>query len=219
MEITQNRLSFFLAFLTSFFLILSFPQYDLSFLAWIALIPLLLTIQRMGRLKAFVLSWIVGVVSFMGIFVWINQVKGYSAIYFLLSGLYLGIYFGLFGLFSRLFDYRHFFYPVFVALVWVILEYVRSNFFFLALPWALLGQTQYKNINLIQISSYTGIYGISFLVALVNSSIAAIFSRLIFSKRLEKRRVGFLFYYLSPILLIFIIFFCHFLPPKYILKK
>jgi apolipoprotein N-acyltransferase len=207
MKITQNRLSIFLAFLTPLFLILSFPKYDLAFLAWIALVPLLFIIQRMGRMKAFALSWIIGLISFMGIFVWINHIKGYSVIYFLLSGLYLGIYFGLFGFLVHLFDYRHFFYPFFVALAWVILEYVRSNFFFLALPWALLGQTQYKNINLIQISSYTGIYGVSFLVALVNSSIAVILSHLIFYKKLEKRNVGIICYYLSPILLVLIISF------------
>ncbi|MGA1841443.1 MAG: apolipoprotein N-acyltransferase [bacterium] len=207
MNIPKHRLSIFLAFLTSLFLILSFPKYDLSFFSWIALVPLLFIIQRMRWLKAFVLSWMVGLISFMGIFIWINQVKGYSAIYFLFSGLYLWIYFGLFGLFSRLFDYRRFFYPVLVALVWVILEYARSNLFFLSLPWALLGQTQYKNINLIQISAYTGVYGISFLVALVNSSIAVILSHLIFSGKLEKKGVGFFCYHLSPILLVLLISF------------
>ncbi len=207
MKITQNSLSILLALLTPLFLILSFPKYDLSFLAWIGLVPFLFIIQRVGRMKAFVLSWIIGLISFMGIFSWIKQVKGFSAIYFLLSGLYLGMYFGLFGFIARLFDYRHFFYPVFVALFWVILEYVRSNFFFLALPWALLGQTQYKNINLIQIASYTGIYGISFLVALVNASIAMILSHFTLCKKLERRTIVFLCYNLFPILIVIFILF------------
>ena len=54
-----------------------------------------------------------------------------------------------------------------LAAWWVILEWIRS-WIFTGFPWNLLAATQWKNINLIQICEYTGIYGLSFLVILVN---------------------------------------------------
>ena len=57
-----------------------------------------------------------------------------------------------------------------LAAWWVILEWIRS-WIFTGFPWNLLAATQWKNINLIQICEYTGIYGLSFLVILVNIAI------------------------------------------------
>ena len=54
-----------------------------------------------------------------------------------------------------------------LAAWWVILEWIRS-WIFTGFPWNLLAATQWKNLNLIQICEYTGIYGLSFLVILVN---------------------------------------------------
>ena len=53
---------------------------------------------------------------------------------------------------------------------WVILEWIRS-WIFTGFPWNLLAATQWKNLNLIQICEYTGIYGLSFLVILVNTAL------------------------------------------------
>jgi len=57
-----------------------------------------------------------------------------------------------------------------LAAWWVILEWIRS-WIFTGFPWNLLAATQWKNINLIQICEYTGIYGLSFLVILVNIAV------------------------------------------------
>ena len=57
-----------------------------------------------------------------------------------------------------------------LAAWWVILEWIRS-WIFTGFPWNLLAATQWKNLNLIQICEYTGIYGLSFLVILVNIAI------------------------------------------------
>jgi len=58
--------------------------------------------------------------------------------------------------------------------VWISLEYIKSNFFFLAYPWGLLAHTQYQNLRIIQIASITGTYGVSFLIVMVNSTLAAL---------------------------------------------
>ena len=52
--------------------------------------------------------------------------------------------------------------------LWVALEYVRSNLFFLALPWNLLAHSQFENLPVLQIADVTGVYGISFLMVMVN---------------------------------------------------
>ena len=57
-----------------------------------------------------------------------------------------------------------------LAAWWVILEWIRS-WIFTGFPWNLLATTQWRNINLIQICEYTGIYGLSFLVILVNIAV------------------------------------------------
>jgi len=44
----------------------------------------------------------------------------------------------------------------------------------LGLPWALLGHSQYVNLAVIQIASITGVYGVTFLVVLVNAALAEI---------------------------------------------
>lgn len=57
-----------------------------------------------------------------------------------------------------------------LAAWWVILEWIRS-WIFTGFPWNLLATTQWRNINLIQICEYTGIYGLSFLVILINIAV------------------------------------------------
>lgn len=55
---------------------------------------------------------------------------------------------------------------------WVCIEYLRTYFTFLALPWALLAHSQYQATSMIQISALTGAYGLSFIIVSVNSALA-----------------------------------------------
>ena len=59
--------------------------------------------------------------------------------------------------------------PLLIAFpaVWVAFEYVRA-YFLTGFPWALLGYTQYRTLPLLQIADITGVYGVSFLIVLVN---------------------------------------------------
>ncbi|MGA1844859.1 MAG: apolipoprotein N-acyltransferase [bacterium] len=209
MRLRKKWLGVLLAFLTPVLFTLSFPPYDLSFLAWVALIPLLLALKELKRYEAFLFSWLIGGLSFRGVFGWIGQIEGFGLGHYIMLGIYLGGYFALFGLFVRLFDDNDPVYPLFVGLVWVLLEYIRSHFFFLALPWALLGHTQYRHIDLIQISSYAGVYGLSFLVILVNASLAEFLRRIPSSLRHKEtlQRYAPVALYLVPLLLLPLISF------------
>ena len=54
---------------------------------------------------------------------------------------------------------------------WIVFEWARSSGFS-AYPWCLTGSAIYKYLPLIQIASVTGIWGISFMVVLINTSLA-----------------------------------------------
>lgn len=56
---------------------------------------------------------------------------------------------------------------------WCILEWIRS-WIFTGLPWNYLAVTQWQIIPFIQIASFTGIYGVSFLLIFLNLGIAEI---------------------------------------------
>ncbi len=55
-----------------------------------------------------------------------------------------------------------------IAALFVVLEYLRWHI----LPWNYLSATQWRNQGLIGIAAYTGTYGISFLIVLVNAALA-----------------------------------------------
>jgi len=164
-----------LSLLSAFLLILSFPRFDLGFLAWIAVIPLFVALKDMGLKSAFGLSFLAGISFLMGVFYWINVINGFGWTDFVLLGVYLGSYFGLFGLALSFISQRTKLSPVFTApFIWVSMEYLRSHAGFLGLPWALMGHSQYLNIPMIQISSITGAYGVSFLIVMVNALLSEI---------------------------------------------
>lgn len=56
------------------------------------------------------------------------------------------------------------------AALWVALEMIRSRLLS-GFPWSLLGVSQYEMTPLLQISSFTGVYGVSFLVAWTSVSL------------------------------------------------
>lgn len=161
------------ALLSAGLLVLSFPRFDLGFLAWVALVPWLVSLEGRRPRSALALSFLTGITFFMGVFYWINVVSGFTLLDFLLLGIYLGSYIALFGLVLVVVTRRTPLPAVLVApAVWVSLEWLRSHAAELRLPWALLGHLQHANPPLIQLASVTGVYGVSFLIVLVNAVLA-----------------------------------------------
>jgi len=163
----------FLVCLSILLLIFSFPRFDIELLAWISLVPLLIAIKDKNLKYSFGLCFITGIGFFMGLFYWINEVNAFKWVDFILSGVYLSFYTGLFGLTFRFIANKTKISPVVTApVLWVSLEYLRSHAGFLGVPWALLGHSQYLNLPIIQISSLTGVYGVSFLIVMVNATLS-----------------------------------------------
>jgi len=169
--------NFCLPLFSSLLLVLSFPTYDLGILAWAGLVPLLVAINGKSLKYGFFLSLVSGTLFFLGIFRWILVIPNYTLLHHCLLAIYLGSYFGLFGLALNFISKFWGTTPALFAapFIWVSLEYIRSNLSFLALPWALLSHSQYKYPMIIQIASLTGTYGISFLIVLVNAALATLF--------------------------------------------
>ena len=156
-------------------LIFTFPRYDASWLVWVGLVPLLMAISGRSVKTGFFSSYVCGVVFFTGVFSWAFAIPGYKLVHQAMLVFYLSFYFAFFGLiFTHVakrsgVTYAHLAAPF----VWVGLEYMRSNLTFLALPWPLLSHSQYQHPLIIQFAAITGAYGVSFLIVLVNSAIAA----------------------------------------------
>ncbi len=160
-----------------------FPKFDLGLLAWIVLIPLHLALDQCSKRRAFWIGWLSGLVGFTGIMAWVvTAMTTYGkvpepvsyAILLLLTS-YLGLYVGLYSLAvvwlrELIPRYGIFFAPCF----WVALELFRT-YLLSGLPWCLLGYSQYRELDLIQVADHTGVYGISFLIVLVNVAFAELF--------------------------------------------
>lgn len=161
----------------------SFTPLDFGPLAWVALVPLLLTV-RMPRptRKMYLYSAIGGWLFALMTLQWMRL--GDSSMYFAWAALafYVGLYFPLFVGLSRVAVHRAK-VPLLVAapLVWVGLEYARA-YIMTGFSWYYLGHTQHQWITLLQISDLVGAYGVSFLVMMGNASIAELVPLRIFEK-------------------------------------
>lgn len=168
-----------LSLLSGMLLILSFPNFDLEFLAWFALVPLFYAIDGKPLYQSFKLGFFTGVLSFLGIIYWvIVAVHTYGNIPLIISGgillllvIYLSLFIGAFTLLTQFIQVRlrtqsFLFAPV----LWASLEYLRS-FLLTGFPWANLGYSQYLNLPFIQMADITGCYGLSFVIVMVNATL------------------------------------------------
>lgn len=169
-----------LACASGFLLPFCFPKFDLGLLAWVAMIPLHLALDSATRRRAFWIGCLSGTIGFTGIMAWVvTAMTTYGKVplpisyaILLLLAAYLGLYVGIYCwsvVWLREFIPR---YGIFFApCVWVALELLRT-YFLSGLPWCLLGYSQYRELELIQVADHLGVYGISFLIILVNLALA-----------------------------------------------
>jgi apolipoprotein N-acyltransferase len=158
----------------------SFPDLDLHVLAWIGLIPLFLALKGQTVRNGLWLGGITGLFYFAGTVHWVtNSVHFYgnipvvpASLITLLLCAYLALYPALFGAAAVSLRERHpaLFFLAAPAL-WTALELART-YVFSGFPWSLLGYSQYSVLTVIQFADLTGVYGVSFLIVLVNAAAA-----------------------------------------------
>jgi apolipoprotein N-acyltransferase len=181
--------------------ILVFPLPDFYFLSWFAFAPLILALLRArptGALEidgstnlqaatpgqAFLLAYVCGILWYAGTCYWIyDTMRAYGGLTapmallaLILFCLYLGLYHGFFGLLLGLAagpgrDHRR--ALIAAPFLWVAVELARTRI--TGFPWDLLGTAQVDNISLSRIATWTGVYGLSFEIMLVNVAVAAAF--------------------------------------------
>jgi len=163
------------ASLSGLLLALSFPKPGLSILAWMAFLPLLYAVRDRSAKSSFKLGFLTGFVAYSAVFYWLNIVMTtYGKLPLLISftltllmAAYLALYLAAAIGLTR-FAEEYSVPPVLsFPFFWVALEYARAHLL-TGFPWASLGYTQYRTLPLIQIADVTGVYGVSFLIVLVN---------------------------------------------------
>ncbi|MBA7673804.1 Apolipoprotein N-acyltransferase [subsurface metagenome] len=163
-----------LAILSGLLLIFSFPPFNFSILVWIALVPLLITIKDAKIKEAVNLGAITGLVLYCGSLWWFIRLFGPSITCIGLLSL-LALFIALFSFFYR-FVSSHIPHPIshiiFAPIIWVAVEFFRSECYPLRFSWLSLGYSQWQNLPLLQSAPLFGVYGISFLIVLVNAVIA-----------------------------------------------
>ena len=172
--------SWILAGLSGILLILSFPSFNLFPLAWIGLVPLLIALQSTSSWKsAFLHGYFSGGIFFLGLVYWILLLYPFANIFLttfacLLLVSYLALYFGIFSVLLYGFPWKSGLPFIFIVpAIWTGLEWARS-WFLSGFPWGSMGYTQWNNLSAIQIASITGVHGVSFIVVLLNATIADI---------------------------------------------
>ncbi|MBI3602057.1 MAG: apolipoprotein N-acyltransferase [Candidatus Omnitrophica bacterium] len=150
---------------SAFLLVIAYPQIEYWPLAWVALVPLLFALDGKTFRQAWGGGFLFGFLFFFATVGWLMYVTvpgavllvAYLALYtaFFARGF---VYFQKFPVISRVFV---------LSSLWTVLEFIRAHLF-TGFGWVMLGHSQYKNLLLIQIADITGVYGVSFLVVLVN---------------------------------------------------
>jgi len=155
---------------------LAFPRPDHGWLAWFALVPLFLVMER----RPFRSGFIAGLSFFGLVFYWVNIVMTtygklnpvLSGVAYLLMVSYLALYFGAATWAACRLREKISLPPVLaLPVLWVALEFLRA-FLMTGFPWASIGYSQQGALSMIQSADLFGVYGIGFLLAASNAVLA-----------------------------------------------
>src|ERR1700756_1150390 len=169
---------FFLAALSGAVLSLSFYGAHPSFYSWFCLAILLFSILGARARVAFICGYLHGLIFVVTCVPWVAEVLsvhgGMSAAagwaVLLLIATVWGCSIGLFAwMVQRLSQQRMGLALLGAPFLWISTEVFRAYLPEISFPWALLGYPAAGNPALVQVTTITGIYGVSFLVAVFNA--------------------------------------------------
>lgn len=150
---------------------LAFPKASLWPLAWVGIIPLLLTVKRARTRAAFLSGLVFGFGYFLALLHWIG-IFGYLpwVLLSLMQALFIAAFAVLVAVIYR--ARRPWLDLAAIPALWTVLEWTRSLGTF-GFTWGDLAYSQAPNLAAIQISSITGPLGLTFAIVLVNVALAA----------------------------------------------
>ncbi len=155
----------------------------MSALAWVALVPFLISISRLRPTRAFFAGLLWGSAAIEAIAYWVpgglifyyQQPWWFGASFFVIGSIILwGLHYAAVAAVvswtARKTDGVA--WVLVVAVAWVACELARARLV-TGEPWMLLGYTQVPHVTLIQAADLGGVYLVSFVVVLTNASVAA----------------------------------------------
>lgn len=171
-----------LSLASALLLILLFPGFNLTWLAPLALAPILIACAREHSWKRrWLYGWAAGAVFWCGVCPWIEFVMevhggmgragGWGT--FLLFGLYKGLHLAVFATLAGFLMPRWYAIPA-VAALWTGIE--RTHGFF-GFAWLDLGNAGIDMPLPMRLAPITGVYGLSFVFAMLACAVALIFVR------------------------------------------
>ncbi|MBW2409017.1 MAG: apolipoprotein N-acyltransferase, partial [Deltaproteobacteria bacterium] len=174
----SNRRNIIAAGISGLLLTASFPKMGIEWLAWFALVPLLYALRELSPRAGFRIGFIAGMIHYLSLLYWLVPVMrtyGYlpwylAIIILILFAAVLAVFLALFAMILNSLDGKPWHCFLILPPAWISAEYIRG-IIFSGFPWELLGYSQFERLPLIQISDILGVYGVSFLITLVNSAI------------------------------------------------
>ncbi len=158
------------ALLSGALLYAAFPPLGWDWLAWVALVPLLLLVRSTApRRRLYLAVWLGGLAFWLPSVEWIRRIFPSAWVAWLCLAFYLSLYWPLFFALVRL-SVMRFRLPLVVAapVAWVALEYVRS-YVLGGFPWFFLAHAQTERLAIVQFADLAGAWGVTFLVAAINA--------------------------------------------------
>jgi apolipoprotein N-acyltransferase len=161
-----------LAVLSGGLLSLAFPPAEIAGLAWVALAPLCLAVRGKSPGAAAGCGLVAGLCFHTALLWWVTELPGFNPLNLAAGDFFCSWAFAAFGFLACIFHARLPSWNVLTfPVLWVLLEWVRSNLGFLGFPFGLLGYSQYDAPAVAQIARITGVYGVSYLVVAVNAAV------------------------------------------------
>jgi len=157
---------------------LLFPPFDLAWLSWIALVPLLLAVRGQRPAAAAALTGLWGLLMTAAIIAWLvptlhlhfQRSMAWSVLFLLLFSAVVASPFYAAACALYAWTRPHLpraMAPLLLVAAWVAAEYARTHFGFRS-PWAKLGDAHHASERLRQLAALTGVYGVSSVVVLGN---------------------------------------------------
>jgi apolipoprotein N-acyltransferase len=159
------------------FMSLAVPPSKWGVLAWIALVPLVLVVQRASPWRAGLLGALFGAASLAGMHAWLWRLPAFNVFDAAALFGYLAVYPALWCIALAWLAGRRLPWIVPAALLWVLLDWLRSHAGPLALPWDPLAHSQIADVPLLQLAALGGAPLISLAVCLGNLAVARVWQK------------------------------------------
>jgi apolipoprotein N-acyltransferase len=161
-----------LALVTGLLLALSFPPMPFGNLAFVAFVPLLFWLEQQHK-RQLLIIYLVFFIYHAGANWWISSWQAETDPYLFISGLAVALVhpflflfpFLIYRMIRRRIDFNQaiWYFPF----IWISFEWLHS-ISDLAYPWLNIGYTQTLNLNWVQFADIAGVYGVGFVIVLIN---------------------------------------------------